>query len=233
MNKWKQIWENRDTSFAKNKNEDVLIKLIQADGFDGGGGNSCITANSWRAYVSLIETELLVRKADSIFEVGCGCGAILYPLHKAGHKVGGLDYSETLVKKAQEILPDASLVTCEASLIDILPKYDFVIANSMFFYFPDFSYATLVLDKMYEKAKKGIAILDVPDARSESILERKKRDACSNYDEKYEGLKHLYYNKGWFLDFAEQKQCSKITISKQNIKGYGYNDFRFNCFMIK
>jgi trans-aconitate methyltransferase len=233
MNKWKQIWESRDTSFTKNSNEDVLMKLIQSDGFDGGGGDSCITADSWRAYVSLIKAELFAHKTDSIFEVGCGCGALLYPFHEAGHKVGGLDYSETLIKKAREILPDANLVACEASLLETQPKYDFVIANSMFFYFSDFSYAALVLDKMYEKAEKGIAILDVPDARLEAILEGKRREACPNYDEKYEGLKHLYYPKAWFLEFAEKKQCSKITISQQNIKGYGYNGLRFNCFILK
>jgi 2-polyprenyl-3-methyl-5-hydroxy-6-metoxy-1,4-benzoquinol methylase len=233
MNKWKQIWENRDTSFAQNNDENILMKLIQCDGFDGGGGDSCITTVSWLSYISRIKSELFAHETDSIFEVGCGCGAILYPLHKAGHKVGGLDYSETLVKKAQAVLSDADLVVCDASLLEVLPQYDFVIANSMFFYFPNLNYASLVLEKMYEKAKKGIAVLDVPDARLESILERKKRDACFNYDEKYKGLNHLYYHKAWFLDFAKQKQCSKITISQQDIKGYGYNGFRFNCFMIK
>jgi 2-polyprenyl-3-methyl-5-hydroxy-6-metoxy-1,4-benzoquinol methylase len=233
MNKWKKIWENRDTSFTNNSNEDLLMKLIQSDGFDGGGGESRITSNSWRAYISLIETELSAQKTDSIFEVGCGCGAILYPLREAGHKIGGLDYSETLVKKAQEILSDTDITVCEASLLETLPKYDFVIANSMFFYFPDFEYASLVLRKMYEKAQKGIAVLDVPDAHLEAMLERKKREACPNYDEKYKGLKHLYYYKSWFLDFFERNKCSKITLSQQNIKGYGYNDFRFNCFIIK
>jgi SAM-dependent methyltransferase len=233
MNKWKQIWESRDTSFTKSSNEDVLVKLIQSDGFDGGGGDSHITADSWIAYISQIKAQLLMHETDSIFEVGCGCGAILYPLYEAGHTVGGLDYSETLVKKAQEILPDANLVACEASLLETQPKYDFVIANSMFFYFPDFIYASLVLNRMYEKAQKGIAVLDVPDARLETILESKRREACPNYDEKYEGLKHLYYPKSWFLDFAEKKQCSQITISQQCIKGYGYNGLRFNCFMLK
>jgi hypothetical protein len=233
MNKWKQIWERRDVSFVKTREEDILIKLIQSDGFDGGGGDSCITAKSWRDYVSQIKTELFARKTDSFFEVGCGCGAILYPLHEAGHTVGGLDYSETLIKKAREILPDASLTACEAVLLKTLPKYDFVIANSMFFYFSDFEYASSVLDRMYEKAQKGIAILDVPDARLEGMLERKRREACLNYDEKYKGLKHLYYPKSWFLEFSEEKQCSKIVISQQNIKNYGYNGFRFNCFILK
>jgi SAM-dependent methyltransferase len=233
MENWKKIWEKRNTSFAKENEEDILMNLIQIDGFDGGGGDSCITVESWIKYVSRIESELSAHETDSIFEVGCGCGAILYPLKKRGHKVGGLDFSETLVNKAHDLLPDTELITCEASLLEISPQYDFVIANSMFFYFPDFAYAALVLNKMYEKARKGIAILDIPDARLEQELEETRRQACPNYDEKYKGLKHLYYPKSLFLDFSEQKQCSKITITQQNITGYGYNGFRFNCFIIK
>ncbi len=233
QNNWKQIWESRDTSFVMVNEDDILMKLIQTDGFDGGGGDSFITVDSWKSYVSLIRKEFSARRTDSIFEVGCGCGAILYPLHKFGHKVGGLDYSVTLIRKAQELLPNAYLVACEASELETEDKYDFVIANSMFFYLPNFEYALFVLNKMYEKAKKGIAVLDVPDASLEYLLEEKRRKACPNYDEKYKGLKHLYYPKAWFLNFIEQKKYSRFVISQQNILNYGYNGYRFNCFILK
>ena len=233
MKTWKQIWENRITDPIKHNDNHVLTKLIQVDGFDGGGGDSHITAESWLAYISLIKKELSIQESDSIFEVGCGCGAILYPLDRDGHKVGGLDFSETLITKAKELLPNADLFSCEASNLETLPMYDYVIANSMFFYFPDFEYATLVLNKMYQKAKKGLAILDVPDAQLKDVLEEKRRSACSNYDEKYKGLLHLYYPQKWFLDFAEHNECSKITILQQNITNYGYNGLRFNCFIMK
>jgi len=233
MKTWKQIWESRNTESVNIDDDQVLLKLIQTDGFDGGGGDSHITAEAWMAYISLIKKELSLQEKDTIFEVGCGCGAILYPLYRSGHKVGGLDFSETLIIKAKELLHDADLIACEASNLEVLPMYDFVIANSMFFYFPDFEYAQLVLNKMYQKAKKGLAILDIPDLRLKDILEEQRRSACPDYDEKYKGLMHLYYPKKWFLDFAEQKQCSKIAILQQDIENYGYNGLRFNCFILK
>jgi SAM-dependent methyltransferase len=233
MKNWRQIWESRDTSIVRLKDEDVLTKLIQIDGFDGGGGKSSITEDIWRAYVSFIKTELSIQSAEAIFEVGCGCGAILYPFYQAGHKVGGIDLSETLIQKAKEFFPGMDLTSGEASSMEVESQYDFVIANSMFFYFPNYEYASLVLDKMYEKAKKGIAILDVPDILLKDKLEEKKRRETPDYDEKYSGLKHLYYSKSFFLDFAESKQSSKISFIEQNIKDYGYNGYRFNCFITK
>ena len=233
MEAWKRIWENRNTSFISENEKDTLLKLIQVDGFDGGGGHSCITVDSWMSYIAMITKELSIQASDTVFEVGCGSGAMLYPFYKAGHGVGGLDYAENLVKKAKEVLPDSDLSACEAIDVDCQKKYDYVIANSMFFYFPDYEYASQVLNKMYEKANKGVAILDVPNARLEEALESERRKACPNYDEKYKGLKHLYYPQAWFLDFAEQKQSCKIVISQQNILNYGYNQYRFNCLLIK
>lgn len=233
MKTWKQIWENRKTESISTCDKHVLIKLIKADGFDGGGGDSKIAPESWMAYISLIKKELSMQESDSLFEVGCGCGAILYSFYISGHQVGGLDFSEALITKAKELLPDANLITCEASDLKTVPMYDYVVANSSFSYFSDFDYAASVLEKMYHKAKKGLAILDIPDAQTKDVLEEKRCNACVNYDEKYKGLHHLYYPQKWFLEFAEQKQCSKITLGSQNIANYGYNGLRFNCFLLK
>ena len=230
MEAWKRIWENRDTS---EDDKDILLKLIQIDGFDGGGGKSCITADSWLSYVAMIKSELSIQTSDSIFEVGCGSGAMLYPFYITGHPVGGLDYAKNMIKKAKKEMPDAELTACEAMELNRQKTYDYVIANSMFYYFPDFEYAGQVINKMFEKANKGVAILDVPNARLEDELESERRKACPNYDEKYKGLKHLYYPKSWFLDFAEQKQSCKIVLSQQDIPNYGYNKYRFNCFLLK
>ena len=233
MKTWKQIWEDRSIEPINIADNQLLTRLIQTDGFDGGSGATHITAESWLAYVSLVKKELSMQESDSLFEVGCGCGAFLYPFYRAGHQIGGLDFSEILITKAKELLPNADFMKCDASNLETLPVYDYVIANSVFQYLPDIEYATVVLNKMYQKAKKGLAILDVPDAQLKDILEEKRRKACDNYDEKFKGLMHLYYPQAWFLDFAKQNQCSKITILQQNITNYGSNGYRFNCFILK
>jgi SAM-dependent methyltransferase len=233
MKTWKQIWENRNLEPITASDSNLLQKLICADGFDGGGGSSHITTQSWLAYIATIKHELAAGENDSFFEVGCGSGAILYPLRQAGHPVGGLDWSETLIAKAAEILPGAELTASEAATLPVLPAYDHVIANSMFFYFPHFDYAAQVLNRMYQKARKGVAILDVPDLQTKNRLEAQRRSACADYDRKYKNLQHLYYPQSWFLEFAERQRSAKIVISRQNIAGYGYNGLRFNCFILK
>jgi len=233
MNNWKQIWNNRQISDLMEKEQHELLSyLIKDNGFDGGSGNSGITIDAWENYISFLKNELGIQDNDSLFEVGCGCGAILYPFYNNGHAVGGIDYSNSLIQQAKTIMSNAELILGDASEIDKIP-YDFVISNSIFFYFSDFDYALLVINKMYEKARKGIAVLDIPDLRLKELCENGRRQQVSNYNEKYKGLEHLYYPKKWFLDFAEQKGCSALTLTQQNITGYGYNKYRFNCFIFK
>ena len=233
MKTWKQIWESRISEPIKADGDELLMELLRADGFDGGGGDSYMTIESWLTYISQIKKELSIQETDSLYEVGCGCGPVLYPFYKAGHKIGGLDYSDNLIQQGKLVMPNAELIAGEASEIDDTP-YDFVISNGVFLYFSDFEYATNVIEKMWKKARKGIAILESPDLRTKDILEAKRRQECEgDYDEKFKGLGHLYYPKSWFLEFAEQKEASKIVIAPQNIPNYGYNGVRFNCFILK
>ena len=236
MNNWKKIWNNRNVSELLEKNkgghDDLLSELIKINGFDGGSGKSGITIEAWMNYISYIKNNLDIKDNDTLFEVGCGCGAVLYPFYITGHKVGGIDYSDKLIQQAEAIMPDAGLLYGEASEINDI-KYDFVISNSIFFYFSNYDYSSIVINKMFEKARKGIAVLDVPDLRLKEQCENERRQQVDNYNEKYMGLDHLYYPKKWFLDFAEEKNCTVFTITQQNITGYGYNKYRFNCFIQK
>ena len=234
MKTWKQIWENRiiEPIETGDNYDNLLVTLLKADGCDGGSGDSYITADAWLSYISLIKRELSIDASNSLFEVGCGCGAMLYPFYNTGHVVGGIDYSDVLIRQAKTVMPNAQLIQGEASEVDSI-EYDFVISNGMFLYCPDYEYASLVMDKMYKKARKAIAILDVPDLSLKSTSEQIRRDACADYDKKYNGLAHLYYPQTWFLEFAEKKQCRKIAILRQNIACYGYNSLRFNCFIFK
>ena len=237
MNDWKRIWGNRDISEITEKRNiigggNILLELIKINGFDGGSGKSCITTESWNNYITYIKNFLGIHDSDTVFEVGCGCGAILYPFYTSGFTVGGIDFSDKLIQYAQTIMPKADLVSGDASEINN-NKYDFVISNSIFFYFSDFNYSSIVIDKMYDKARKGIAILDIPDLRLKEQCENERRSQVPNYNEKYKGLEHLYYPKEWFLEFAEKKGCNIFTLTQQNICGYGYNKYRFNCFIIK
>ena len=87
---------------------------------------------------------------------------------------------------------------------------------------------------MLEKANKGIAILEVSDLdkKIQAINLRKGYMTEIDYDKKYEGLQHLYYDKQWFYNLAEKHNC-EITIEQQNIKNYQINEYRYNVFIRK
>lgn len=230
MNKcrWFEIWNKRTPPEV----EDVLEGMIYADGFDSGAGK--IETDSWRDYVDFISKKIKIRKEDTIFEVGCGSGAFLFLFYQGGHKVGGIDYSEPLIRMASDAMKSMDFRVCEASDIDPHEKYDFVISNSVFHYFPDREYAEYVIQKMLKKARKAVAVLEVPDLKLKEEAERVRRAALSEgeYERKYEGLNHLYYDRDWFYHVCNKVNC-RVTIFDQNITRYGNNKFRFNCLLEK
>jgi len=231
---WKQIWEKRNlTGIDTTISEDVILdKLIKTDGFDRGSGN--IEIDSWKQYIKQLSSKMKLNESDSLFEVGCGIGAFLYLFFLNGHQVGGIDFSDSLIKSARSIMTGMNFKVGEAKNLDCIEKYDFVVANSVFFYFPNYEYAKEVLIRMIDKSKKKVLIMDIPDLKLKEECEsiRKNTLPPGEYEKRYEGLKYLYFDREWFYEFAETNNL-KILIFEQNITNYGNNKFRYNCMIEK
>lgn len=201
--KWKEIWENREDhieNIDKNDPQKLFIELKRIDGFDVVDGGI--------PYQSLIDqnTNFLKRlqkyeKISSIFDVGCGCGANLYLFRRNGLSVGGIDYSGNLIKIAKKVLQGEyiELIHDEAINIPEEHKYDSVIANSVFSYFKDESYATTVLDKMINMSTKSIALIDVHNIQKKNDFIDYRRRKIEDYDKKYNGLDKFFYSKESYL----------------------------------
>ena len=230
--KWKNIWEKRNIINIDtiNSTDVILDKLIKADGFDGGTGN--IELDSWKEYIMHLSKTINLSTSDSLFEVGCGGGAFLYLFFQNEHKVGGIDFSPSLIDNAQQIMPGMDFKTGDAKELDYRQKYDIVVANSVFFYFPDYDYAKDVLLRMIKKSKKSVLIMDIPNLQLKEECESIRRAAYApdEYEKKYEGLSHLYFEKSFFTEIAHENKL-KITIFDQNIKNYGNSRYRFNCLI--
>lgn len=227
-NDWKIIWNNRNT----NDIDTVLEKLISLDGFDCGAG--AITKDSWEEYCSYIISKLNIKNNETVFEYGCGSGALLYVLNKKFNiGVGGCDYSKVLIERALEYV--GGEFYC-ASAVDIKPikKYDYSISNSVFQYFSSYQYAINVVENMLKNTNRGIAILDVNDADKKEYAELKRRNMLSveEYNKKYKGLEHRYYHKSWWNELSLKLDCD-IIIENQVIKNYGNAEFRYNVFLKK
>jgi len=222
--KWKEVWDARRAGTAPS----ALQALIDLDGFDTGAGR--IAEPAWRSYVERIAGLLGMRAGESVFEVGCGAGAFLLPLHEAGLKVAGVDYSAALVEAARRAIPDGDFVHGEA--LELESRYDYVVANSVFHYFPDAAYADRVLGAMLAAARRGVAVLEVPDVTTRNQAEAARRGALGEeeYRKKYAGLEHRYYAREQLLD-AARRAGFEAQILDQSIDGYAQNAFRFNCLM--
>ena len=226
---WKEIWNRRSFSADEKLSLDALIKL---DGFDSGAGR--IAADDWQTYADIISAKLNIKNGDSVYELGCGAGAFLFALReRLSLKVGGLDYSSALIDAANHAMPDGDFMATEAKLLDIEPAYDFVISNSVFHYFSE-DYATTVLARMVEKAKTAVAIMEIPDLKTKSESETLRRDLLSQeeYEKKYAGLEHTYYDRDWFKAQAAVLGCSCETFDGC-VPGYAQNRFRFGAIIKK
>ncbi len=228
MNKWKEIWNKRKSEESEIK----LETLLKADGFDIGAGN--LDQENWLEFLEKIQSQIIKESCDSIFEIGCGSGAFLYHFYKQEHKVAGLDYSEPLIELAQKAMPNMQFEVAEAINLNTSEKYDSVVSFGVFHYFENLNYADEVLNKMFLKSNKIIAILDVNDKSKEGEYHNVRKQALSQgeYQQKYKGLNHLFYEKSWFVEFAKHNNCH-ITIQDQDIKNYLKSSLRFNVIMEK
>lgn len=229
VDKWHEIWNKRNLA---TQSEIALIDLLALDGFDSGAGK--IDLIDWKEYSLKIAQKLQLKKADTLYEVGCGSGALLYALRECVDiTVGGNDYSTGLIKTAKLVFLDSDIQCLEARDIGSNPKYDFVISNSVFQYF-EIEYAKTVLLKMIDKANKAVFILDIPDIKTKALSEKYRQDVLplEEYKVKYEGLHHTYYNRDWFGEVAK---CVgwKLEFIDGFVPNYPQNEFRFGCLISK
>ncbi len=232
MTDWHEIWNRRGISAGSRMEDITLQDLLIADGFDTGAGK--LDLENWEGYIHYITEKIDLSPEDSIFEVGCGSGAFLYLWFLKGHRVGGIDYSQSLVSLAKFVMKEMDFQVSEAIALDTHEKFEIVLSNGAFHYFRDYAYASEVIEWMMAKATKTVAILEVPDMALKEESERARRLALpeGEYNKKYEGLRHLYYEREWFTRFADASGYT-IKIFDQNIKGYGNSRFRFNVVMKK
>ncbi|MCP2727691.1 class I SAM-dependent methyltransferase [Symplocastrum sp. BBK-W-15] len=227
INNWYTIWNRKEIT---DTHKSILASLIAADGFDTAYGG--IEESAWIDYIQRLAIKLGISPDDSVFEVGCGAGALLYPFYQQGNPVAGIDYSAKLVKIAKDTMPKAAISLGEAIDISLENQFDIVVSNSVFLYFPNYDYAATVLHNMVKIAKKSIGVFEIPDLskKSGALLMRKGMMGEAEYEEKYRGLDHLYFSKDWFREVLANLSV-EVTIEDQDIRGYGNSQYRFNVLI--
>lgn len=174
---------------------------------------------AFRGFVAEVAEVLELVEGESVFDVCCGAGALLSPLHDAGCRVGGLDPSGDLIATARDLMPEGRWFVGDAAALDPADAYDVVVACGAFQRFPDHEYARGVLARMTAKATRAVAILDVPDAgaRAEALALGQAPGA-------------LAFERLWFLRMLDQMGASAIRIGHRPVVGYAMGEHRFQVF---
>jgi len=224
---WEKIWINRKVVPRKSRHE----TMIASDGFDSLP-NLTSELHFYRVAMQFANT-LPLNKFESIYEVGCGSGAFLYPLYcEYGCRVGGVDLSPELVELANQTMRDGKFSVGDAIVLDTKERYDHVFAHSVLQYFVP-SVTEQVLVNMVLKSNLTVSVLDIPNQlfllEQEQLRER--RLGQDNYRERYRSLKHTYYSKSFFRDFAERNNLH-ITEFNSSV-GDLPEDYRFGVIMRK
>lgn len=228
-NNWRRIWERKGAEVGDATSD--LERLLKANGYDTGVAG--VTTSAWNAHVDRVLDRLGASAGQTIYEVGCGAGAFLLPVHERGLTVAGCDYSSTLAAIAAMAVPGGDIECCQASEIPVSPQCDFVVSSGVFHYFPDHDYAQRVITAMATKARHGVAILDLPDiVHKEANLQLRYQAAGSKeaHEKHYQGLDHLFYERDWVVQAMHTAGLQSVDVSDQNIEGYANAPSRFNVF---
>ena len=231
--KWREIWNRRTSTDDRLTGDwqDVLLELKRANGYDVMEGG--LPLDTFLRQDAQMRELLHLTPGKSVFEVGCGAGANLYLMARAGITVGGIDYAASLVDIAQKVLPDALELYCgEADLMSAAQTYDAVFSAGVFSYFADTGYAHRVLTRMLEKSRGALGLLELHDIEKEDAYHAYRRASIEDYDERYRGLDKLFYSRTFFEDFARQHDL-RITFPAVDMPGYWNTPFIFNCFMYR
>ena len=88
--KWKEVWSSK--GFDATDEIISLQDLIIANGYHGPTAK--FTEETWIQNSRMMSKYLQLNNAQSLLEVGCGSGALLYALNKINNlQISGVDYS--------------------------------------------------------------------------------------------------------------------------------------------
>ena len=104
-----------------------------------------------------------------VFEVDCGRGEFLLPLHANGYIVGGIDADPGKVRDAMAAMPEGLFQVGAGPSLDPAVPWHVVVCRS-FGEASDLDYMRGLLARMFAKATHAIAVLDVPDERRQWML---------------------------------------------------------------
>jgi trans-aconitate methyltransferase len=150
-----------------------------------------------------------------------------------GFIVSGIDRAAALIATAKEMLPTGDFSVADACELTAEPKVEVILAQSVFQYFPSTEYASEVLARMANKARRVVAVLDLPDIdyKKAELSERHRlAGGEAAYAERYAGLEHLCFDRSEIAELLRKLGLTDVRIQTQQMGGQDSAVFRFNAW---
>jgi trans-aconitate methyltransferase len=126
-------------------------------------------SEGWHDLAEHVAEVLDIGPGTRVFEVDCGDGAFLLPLHQNNYIIGGIDRDPDAIARALQTFPDGLFQIGQAASLDPAVPWHVVICRSLAAA-PDPDHMRGVIARMFAKATHAIALLDVPDDRRQWML---------------------------------------------------------------
>ena len=181
-----------------------------------------ININDWKKYGKRISLKLKVRKNDSIFEFGCGSGALLYLFKAKTNKLFGCDYSAQLVNASKKIVPMLKIYHAESEKFKSSRIYSYVISSSMLEYVKS-NHLEKIITNMANYFDKGLFIGEILDKKYEKIFLKRFRKPKNYY---------TFIDKKFFQVFCKKNNL-KLRIYKSLLPGSLQKEFRYCVHITK
>ena len=229
--RWREIWNRRRPERGQALSLDLLIAL---NGFDTG--DHAVKASEWRLNAQRVVAALDVNQGECVFEVGCGSGAFLFAIQEQVRcRVSGIDFSGSLIDVARELFPGSRFDVASATDMGVAEACDHALAHSVFQYLT-LDEAACVIRRMLSKARRSVGIFELPNLDTRDAAESVRRGnlPAGEYEKKYEGLAHTYYDKAWLVATVRQAlPDASIEFIDSQIDNNPQSPFRFGMIIRK
>lgn len=139
--------------------------LLSADGLIEAGFDE----ETWSAFVERVAESLNVGPGTRVWDVTCGAGSFLLPLHLNGYVVGGNDVSAEALALARDAMPGVNFVAADPVDLDPAEPWDVVVASRGLAGCQTRDETRALLARMAAKATHAIALLRVDEVHGPAL----------------------------------------------------------------
>ncbi|WP_028125281.1 class I SAM-dependent methyltransferase [Eremococcus coleocola] len=197
---------------------------LWAEGYDKSVGlsddDNTYPFAGYKKILNEIYNQVLTLSAKKVLDIGFGTGTLTTRLYEQGCKIYGQDFSEEMIKIAQEKMPEATLYSGDFTNGLVKPlkeqKYDAIIATYSLHHLDDEQKVLFIKSLLNLLNTEGIIYIGDLAFQTRDDLESCRLDAGKYWDDEefyfvYENLKGLLPN----LKFEKYSFCSGILTIKK------------------